>query len=77
MIYDFYIVTLCNTDLECQELIISNKDDAENTADRLRFFLPRSLIHSIILEGITLVVLSVDNDGCEEVNEERTELKVL
>lgn len=74
--YSWFIITLCNTDLECQEIVISNKEQAFNAADRLRFFLPNSLIHTVILEGINEIDVGneADSDGYIELVEQRTEI---
>ena len=45
-------VTLCNTDLESQELNLNDEHEAKEIADRLRRFLPDRLIHAIILEKL-------------------------
>jgi hypothetical protein len=74
--HNYFIVTLCNTDLECQEIEFFNHEQAEEAASRLRKFLPQSLIHSVILEGVDLVDVGnpADEDGYIELEERRTEL---
>lgn len=74
--YDFFIITLCNTDLENQEFRINNEEEAKNAADSLRRFLPVSLIHSVILEGIRLIDVGneADEDGYIELEEKRDKL---
>lgn len=72
--FDFFILTLCSTDLECQEIEFFNHEQAQEAAQRLERFLPKSVIHSIVLEGIKQITISIDEDGCPDFKEERTEL---
>lgn len=76
-LYDYFIITLCNTDLECQEIQLFNQEEAEHAASRLRSFLPERLIHSVILEGVEEIDIGnlADEDGYRETKEVRTELK--
>lgn len=74
--YSRFIVTLCNTDLENQEIEFYNQEQAEKAADRLNSFLPKSLIHAVILEGIEQIDVGnpADEYGYIELEERRTEL---
>ncbi len=74
--YSYFIITLCNADLECQELIIDNYQQAKDAADRLNRFLPKSQVHSVILEGVEGVDVGnpADENCYIELDWVRTEL---
>jgi hypothetical protein len=76
MEYGRFIVTLCNTDLECQEIEFYNQEQAQEAAQRLARFLPKSLIHAVVLEGVQQIDVgnTADADGYIELEEKRTEL---
>lgn len=74
--YSYFIITLCNTDLEFQEIKLYNHEQAQEAASRLNSFLPKNVIHSVILEGVEEIDVGnvADEDGYIELEEKRTTL---